>query len=69
MNHDSYPDEYLRDILTAVKTVAVKKMRIMKKKKSTVAIYVEEAGGDQMTAAIFWDRGKYRYEPLGSSME
>jgi len=53
----------------AVKTVAVKKMRIMKKKKSTVAIYVEEAGGDQMTAAIFWDRGKYRYEPLGSSME
>ena len=23
MNHDSYPDEYLRDILTEVKTVAV----------------------------------------------
>ncbi len=53
----------------AVKSVAVKKMRIKKKKKSVVAIYVEEAGGDQMTAAIFWDGRKYRYEPLGSSME
>jgi len=46
----------------------VKKMRV-KRKKSTAAIYVEEAGADQMTSAIFWDGRKYRYEPLGSSME
>lgn len=52
----------------AVKTITVKKMRI-NKKRSTTAIYVEEATGDQMTSAIFWDGKKYRYAPLGSSME
>ncbi len=52
----------------AVKRITVKKMRV-KKRKTATAIYVEEAGGDQMTSAIFWDGKKYRYEPLGSSME
>lgn len=52
----------------AVKTVTVKKMRV-KRRKSTTAIYVEEAGADQMTSQIFWDGKKYRYQPLGSSME
>jgi hypothetical protein len=52
----------------AVKTVAVRKMKINKKKTAT-AIYVEEAGADEMTSAIFWDGKKYRYDPLGSSME
>jgi hypothetical protein len=52
----------------AVKAVAVKKMRA-KRKKSVTAIFVEEANGDQMTAAIFWDGRKYRYEPMGASME
>ena len=52
----------------AVKTITVKKMKISKKKSAT-AIYVEEAGADQMTSAIFWDGKKYRYDPLGSSME
>lgn len=52
----------------AVKTIAVKKMKI-NKKKTTTAIYVEEDTGDQMTAAIFWDGKKYRYAPLGSAME
>lgn len=52
----------------AVKTITVKKMRISKK-KTTIAIYVEEAAGDQMTSAIFWDGKKYRYDPLGSGME
>ena len=51
-----------------VKTLAVKKMKVNRKKIAT-AIYLEEAGGDQMTSAIFWDGKKYRYEPLGSSME
>ncbi len=52
----------------AVKTIRVKKMKVTKK-KTTTAIYIEEAGEDKMTSAIFWDGHKYRYEPLGSSME
>ncbi|SRR6266567_5975311 len=52
----------------AVKTITVKKMKISKKRSAT-AIYVEEAGADQMTSALFWDGKKYRYDPLGSSME
>lgn len=51
-----------------VKTVALRKMKLSKK-KSTTAIYVEEATGDQMTSAIFWDGKKYKYEPMGSGME
>jgi hypothetical protein len=50
-----------------VKTAVVKKMKL--RKKTITAIYTEEATGDQMTAAIFWDGKKYKYEPLGSSME
>jgi hypothetical protein len=51
-----------------LKTVTVKRMRV-RRKKSVNAIYVEEAGGEQMTSAIFWDGRKYKYTPLGSSME
>jgi hypothetical protein len=52
----------------SVKTITVKKMKLSKK-KSTTAIYIEEAGEDKMTSAVFWDGRKYRYEPLGTSME
>ena len=52
----------------AVKSIAVRKMKISKK-KMTMAIYLEEATGDDMTSALFWDGKKYRYAPLGSSME
>ena len=52
----------------AVKTIAVKKMRVTRKKVAP-AIYMEEATGDQMTSAVFWDGKKYRYTPMGSSME
>jgi hypothetical protein len=34
-----------------------------------MAIYVEETGSDQMTSVIFWDGKRYKYEPLGSSLE
>jgi len=51
-----------------IKTVVVKKMKLSRK-KSVMAIYVEEATGDQATSAIYWDGKKYRYEPMGSSME
>src|SRR3984893_18053471 len=49
------------------KQIAVKKLSV--KKKNVMAIYAEEAGGDRMTSATFWDGKKYRYQPIGSSME
>ena len=49
------------------KQVVVKKLAV--KKKNVMAIYAEETGGDRMTSATFWDGKKYRYQPIGSSME
>ena len=49
------------------KQVAVKKLIV--KKKPRMAIYAEESGGDRMTSATFWDGKKYRYQPIGSSLE
>jgi hypothetical protein len=50
------------------KQVIVKKMTI-KKNKTMMGIFTEETGGDQATSVLFWDGRKYRYQPLGSSME
>jgi len=47
--------------------IAVKKLTV--KKKTVMAIYADETGGDRMTSATFWDGKKYRYQPIGSSME
>jgi hypothetical protein len=47
--------------------IAVKRFHI--KKKKIMAIYVEETGPDPLAAALFWDGKKYRYEPMGGSME
>ena len=62
------PQEKFVVINIAVKAVTLKKMKL-KRKKYVTAIYVEESTGDQMTSAIFWDGKKYKYEPMGSSME
>ena len=51
-----------------VKTLTLKRMKV-RRKKVVNAIYVEQASADEMTAAVFWDGKKYRYQPLGSSME
>jgi hypothetical protein len=66
--HAATPGEKFVMINIDLKSAVVKKMKV-NKKKSVTAIYVEEATGDQMTAAIYWDGKKYKYEPLGSSME
>jgi len=66
--HAATPGEKFVIINIDVKTAVLKKMKI-NKKKSTMAIYIEEATGDEMTAAIFWDGKKYKYEPLGSGAE
>jgi hypothetical protein len=47
--------------------LSVKKMRV--KKKDVPAVYAVENGLDAMTSATFWDGKKYRYTPIGSSME
>ncbi len=49
------------------KELNVKKMKI--KKRDIPAIYAVENGSDAMTSATFWDGKKYRYTPIGSSME
>jgi hypothetical protein len=49
------------------KEIAVKKLTV--KKKTVMAIYADETGGDRMTSATFWDGKKYRYQPIGSSMQ
>jgi hypothetical protein len=47
--------------------VRVRKLQV--KKKTRMAIYVDETGGNAMTSVVFWDGKKYRYNPMGSTME
>ena len=50
------------------KSLAVK--RITLKKRTALGVYMEETGeGEDMSSVIFWDGKKYRYQPLGSTME
>jgi hypothetical protein len=49
------------------KQLTVKRINIHK--KLVTAIYAEETSGDQMTSVIFFDGKKYKYQPMGSSME
>jgi hypothetical protein len=39
------------------------------RKKKVPAIYAEETGGDQMTSVIYFDGKKYKYQPMGASMQ
>lgn len=50
------------------KELAVKKSTF--KKKTVMAIYAQEAHEGEGTVSVtFWDGKKYRYKPMGSSME
>lgn len=50
------------------KQIAVKKMLVHK--KSLTAIYAEEAHeGQGVISALYWDGKKYKYHPMGMSME
>lgn len=49
------------------KSLVIKKMAA--RKKNIMAIYAEETGADGMTSALYFDGKKYKYVPLGSSME
>jgi len=66
--HSATPKAKFLIVNLPFKEVIVKKMAI-KKKKPIMGIFTEETGGDQATSVIFWDGKKYRYQPLGSSME
>jgi hypothetical protein len=50
------------------KQIVVKKM-VVKKSKTLMGIFADETGGDQSVSVVFWDGRKYKYQPLGSSME
>jgi hypothetical protein len=47
--------------------LSIKKLNM--KKKTRQALYVEEDGGDGLVSVLFWDGKKYRYQPMGASME
>jgi hypothetical protein len=61
------PKEKFVLINLSFKQVAVKKIVLGKKK--LMAIYTEETGAEQNVAAIFWDGKKYRYQPMGSTLD
>jgi hypothetical protein len=66
--HAAVPKAKFLIVNLPFKQVVVKKMTV-KKNKPIMGIFTEETGGDQMTSVIFWDGKKYKYQPLGSSME
>ncbi|SPF44672.1 exported hypothetical protein [Candidatus Sulfotelmatobacter kueseliae] len=50
------------------KTLTVKRLTL--KKKTVLGIYMEETGeGENISSVVFWDGKKYKYQPLGSTME
>jgi hypothetical protein len=49
------------------RTISVRKMRL--KKKNIEAVYVEEAGEMEESSALFFDGKKFRYAPMGGSMQ
>src|SRR5579863_1028385 len=50
------------------KTLTVKRLSL--KKRTVLGIYMEEKGeGESISSVVFWDTKKYKYQPLGSTME
>jgi hypothetical protein len=66
--HSATPKAKFVIVNLPFKQVVVKKMAL-KKKKPLMGIFAEETGGDQSTSVTFWDGKRYKYQPLGSSME
>jgi hypothetical protein len=65
--HSATPKAKFMIVNLPFKNIYAKKMIV--KKKSRLAIYVEETGVGAMTSALVWDGKKYRYQPMGSTME
>jgi hypothetical protein len=49
------------------RTLSVRKMRL--RKKSIEAVYIEEAGETGESSALFFDGKKFKYVPMGGSMQ
>ena len=49
------------------KQIALRKFSM--KKKQVMAIYAEEDSADRMSSTLFWDGKKYRYQPMGSTLD
>jgi hypothetical protein len=50
------------------KSLAVK--RLVTKKKTLLAVFMEERGeGEDTSSVLFWDGKRYRYNPLGSALD
>jgi hypothetical protein len=50
------------------KTLTVKRLTL--KKRTVLGIYMEETGeGENTSSVVFWDGKKYKYQPLGSTLE
>ena len=47
--------------------IAAKRVQVRRKKLT--GIYAEETGGDQMTSVVYFDGKKYKYQPMGASMQ
>jgi hypothetical protein len=65
--HAAVPKAKFMLVNVPFRDIQIRKWQI--KKKARMAIYVAETGGDAMTSVVFWDGKKYRYDPMGSSME
>ena len=65
--HSAHPKAKFLVVNLPFNHVAVKKLTI--KKKTRMAIYVAETGGNATVSVLFWDGKKYRYQPMGSSLE
>ncbi|MGA2234386.1 MAG: hypothetical protein ABSG23_02860 [Terriglobales bacterium] len=49
------------------RTISVRKMHL--KKKNIEAVYIEEAGDNGSSSALFFDGKKFRYVPMGGDMQ
>jgi len=66
--HAANPKAKFLIINLPFKQLALKKMTL--RKKQVMAIYAEESHeGEGTISALFWDGKKYRYHPMGTSME
>ncbi len=65
--HSATPKAKFMIINLPFKDIYVKKFVL--RKKDRLAIYVEETGVGAMTSVVVWDGKKYRYQPMGSTME
>jgi hypothetical protein len=66
--HSATPKAKFLIVNLPYKDITVKKLAI-KKKRTIMGIFDEETGGDQATSVVYWDGKRYKYMPLGSSME